>query len=128
MAKLKNIPGISQSYQDYLLSILYHLLLPLLPLIIEYWITSNVKESTLMLVASLYAVSIGASSRNRLLFGISILSGILFAVAFGVLSTGTIQLSYCKIFAYVSIFSTFIVHALERYNMHIIEGLSYWRF
>ena len=128
MTKLRTIPGIPKSCQDYLLSILYHLILPLLPLIIEYWITAEVKESSLMLVASLYSVSIGASSRNRLLFGISILIGILFAVAFGVLSSGTAQLPHCKVFGYVCIISIFCIHALERYNMHIIEGLSYWRF
>ena len=128
MTKLKSIPGIPKSIQDYLLSILYHLILPLLPLIIEYWLTSQVKESSLMLVSSLYSVSIGASSRNRLLFGISILIGILFAVAFGVISSGTAQLPHCKVLGYVCIFSIFSVHAFERYNMHIIEGLSYWRF
>jgi len=119
--------------QDYLVCVLLHLMFPLLPLGLEYWTTQNIAETSLTLMASVYAISIGLSSSSPLLFGIGILVSFVFSFAFGMTSAlhqGAAQqippLPYVKELAMISIMLIFIMQASERFKRHIIQGKRFW--
>lgn len=122
------IPSMPDNWQNFLLSIMFHMFLPLLPLIIELWITNNVKGDSIAIVAALYALSIGVSSRNKVLFGVCIVIGVVFSFAYGVSFINQQALSNLVQYSSVSIFSVFLAHAGERWNIHIVDGEKYWNF
>jgi hypothetical protein len=65
----RRIPAIPSEWEEYLSCILLHMLLPLLPVGLEAWQTGHIKEDSLSLAASMYAIAIGVSSRSRLCEG-----------------------------------------------------------
>lgn len=77
-------PEIPDEWQHFLLSVLYVSALPLIPLALELWLKGSLSESSLTLTTAIFSVTVGASSKNRLLFGVGILLAIVFSSAFGV--------------------------------------------
>jgi len=98
-----------------------------LPLLLEYWLTNGITEHSLMLVASLYAISVGVSSSSRLFFGVGIVSGLIFAVAFGAITSGQ-ALENSATLAGWAIAAIFIIHSCERWNLHVVDEKPYWNF
>jgi cytochrome bd-type quinol oxidase subunit 1 len=123
----RKIPKVPENWQSFGLSIVFHLLLTVLPLALEYWISRQVSAESLMLVAALYAISVSVSSTSRLFFGLGIVTGMVFAVAFGAISGGQ-QLLHSEFLASWSIIAIFVIHACERWNLHIVDGNPYWNF
>jgi hypothetical protein len=70
-------------WENYLLCLLFHLLVPLLPIGFEAAFTGTVKQSSMLLAASFYIIGIGVSSVSRLFFGASIVVGLIFAAIYG---------------------------------------------
>ena len=124
----KRLPGLPKEAQHYILSLLFQLAVPLLPLLLEFWFSGQIKPETLTLTAALYSVSVGVSSANILLFGIGIVVGILFSVAFGVATISPTKVPNCEILSIAAISLTFMIHAAERWNIHIADKKPYWRF
>jgi hypothetical protein len=124
----KKIPGIPPHIENYLLSLLFHMTLPLFPLVLEYWQNGGVKTETLTLLAALYSISIGVSSRSKIIFGLSVIISIVFSVAFGLSSGGTSVLVNSEFYAATSIVCIFIMHAGERWNIHVVAREPYWSF
>src|SRR5439155_7561181 len=103
-------------------------LLPLLPLGFQLWQSGSLDEKSLAIASSMYALSIGVSSRSKLLFGIGLFVSIAFAFVFGTLSA-QVKLTTSSVWpASLSIISIFIVHAGERYNRHVAERSPFWQF
>lgn len=130
--------GISHEKCEFLTCIILHMLAPLLPLILEAWFTrGNVTENTLAITASMYAVSIGLSSRNKAIFSFCFFASILFSMAFGILTNGSansnqqsagITLPWVPVMAYGAIVFVFLIHVIERYNKHVVECMPFWNF
>jgi len=74
------------------------------------------------------SIAIGLSSRNLALFGLCILSGLLFSAAFGFLSTTPHGLHNANIGAYIAIAIIMFVHGIERYNRHVIDQAPFLEF
>jgi hypothetical protein len=72
--------------QSYLTSIVFHLLAPLIPLIIEYIYTGDVLLRSLTMSSSMYAMLIGITSKSQLMFSVSILISVLLASSYGAIS------------------------------------------
>jgi hypothetical protein len=123
----KKIPSVPSSWQDFILSVLFQLCLPILPILLEFWLTGKITEQSVTLVSALYSISVGVSSRSRLFFGMGIVAGIVFSVAFGV-SAGGQPPTNCKLFSTWAISAVFVIHACERWNLHVIEEKPYWSF
>ncbi|HEX6749020.1 MAG TPA: hypothetical protein VF092_17105 [Longimicrobium sp.] len=70
-------------WENYVLCLLFHLLVPLLPLGFELAFTGRVRTSSLLLGASFYIIGIGVSSASRLFFGASLVTGLIFAAIYG---------------------------------------------
>jgi hypothetical protein len=121
------IPGLSNSWQNWLLSVLFHMLLPLLPILLELIFTNAISEQSITLAASMYTIEIGVSSRNRAIFGITIILSIIYAAIFGfVAGAHTVEIS--KSFSFIGILSVFVMHLLERINRHVIEKEPFLEF
>jgi|TARA_B110000908_G_scaffold171816_1_gene236027 hypothetical protein len=116
------------NHQDFWISIFLHLILPLMPLFIEFNYTSFVSVRSLTMTASIYAFSIGVSSRNKATLALCILIGLLNAGNYG----STIKTSkeminnttydFLNAGAFWLIILIFGIHAVERFNRHISEG------
>ena len=130
------IPGLPNHWQHFLLCVLFRMLLPLLPLVIEYLITGAASEKTATLIAAIYVISIGSSSRSSLQFGLLMIVGVLDAVAFGFVvgqspipsSRNLTLVGYATVFAFWCVVAAFILHVLERYNRHVAERMPFWEF
>ena len=125
----KRIPALPDEWCDFLTCILLHMLLPLLPLLIESWMKGTPTESTLAITASMYSIAIGLSSRNKALFGLCISVSIIFSVVFGVvIASSTSQLNNVKIYSGISICCVFLIHVFERYNRHVVDCIPFWDY
>jgi hypothetical protein len=76
----------------------------------------------------MYAISLGVSSRSRLLFGIGIVVGFIFAAVFGKSMGEGPEVSNEIAYPLITIFFVFLFHTLERYNRHVVERAPYWEF
>lgn len=122
------IPGIPPRWQQLLICVLFHLFLPLLPLLIEWWKNSTVTGTSLTMAAAMYAIGIGGSSRNSLMFAVTIVLSIVFSIAFGMSLNAKNSLNGIFALAIGALIAVFVIHFLERYNRHIALGESFWEF
>jgi len=123
------IPSLPFYWENFLVSILLLLLLPLLPLGIEWIINGSINGASLALSASMYTISIGISSKSRLIFALTIFSSVGYALLYGL--TPNTTLDYPVIAYRISswgIILTFILHTLERYNRHVADRTPFWEF
>ena len=127
---------IPDHWQHYLVCLLFHLLLPLLPIGIEYFITGYLKTSTLTISAAMYAISIGTSSKSILEFGVCIAGSFIFAVMFGTNTAFEVGAPIEKLIvwnnsktsAIVFIIVVLVFHAVARYNRHVLLRQPFWEF
>ena len=131
------LKGPPPHWQQYIICVVLHLLLPLLPLLIEWWITGRVQMASLTLGASMYVIAIGLSSRNLVILILGLVWGIVLAVISGVASEASLHASTVlgqgehlnsatngNSFWWVSVVgmsSMFLFHLCERYNRHVAE-------
>lgn len=114
--------------EEYFLCMLFHLFLPLLPLALECWFLGKISSMSLMLTTSIYAISIGNSSKIKSLFGINIMLGLIFAAVFGGVMNGGQVPHHSELFAKIAILCIFLSSSIERFSTHIIQGRAYWDF
>ena len=118
----------SPEWQNFLLCILLHMTLPLLPLILELWFTHTVTERTMTLSGSMYTIAIGVSSRNLALFGLATILSILLASAFGYVASGGEPLFASRYIPAIVMLPVFALHVGERYNRHVVERRPFLGF
>ena len=128
MVGKRGLPSLSPEWQNFLLCILLHMALPLLPLILELWFTHSVSERTMTLSGAMYTIAIGVSSRDRLLFGLATVLSILLASAFGYVASGGESLFGGRYIPAFMILLVFALHIGERYNRHVAERRPFLRF
>lgn len=124
----KHIRGLPERWQNYFLSLLFHMFLPLIPLLFEFWKTGLVGIKSLMLATSIYSISISVASRSKLFFGVGVLVGLFFAGAYGLSFADPSPLAYGVEISCSAIFSIFTIHSLERWNIHVVAREPYWLF
>jgi len=124
------IKGLPPHWEEYFLCVLLHMALPFLPLLFEMLFsnTSTISEKSLMLFSAMYALSIGLSSKSKLMFGFTVVISIFFSVAFGVVAGGGNSIPNSEVYSYWALLGIFIIHALERYNRHVIDQTPFWDF
>ena len=121
------IAGIPKAWQNFFISLVLHLGLPLLPLLLERWFSGRIESKSAALTAALYSMAIGLSSRSVALFGIGICMCVAFSAAFGYLSRDP-KLIAADTSSYIAIGAIFLVHAIERYNRHVIDQRPFFEF
>lgn len=124
----RRLPSVPGHVEQYALCILFHLLLPLLPLGLELIVLQHIEHKTLLLFLAIYPLGIGITSRSRLMFGITIVIGIVYSIFFGMNAGGISMASAVYVGGYSCLISTVLVHACERYNRHVAERELFWDF
>lgn len=124
----RSIKGIPNHVQEYLVCLVLHLALPLLPIILQLLATGKTDDSILTIAASMYAVSIGLSSRSKLFFVVGMVICILFAFTYGLSTLQPDDFTGKGIAALIAISAILLIHALERYNIHIVDREDFWLF
>ncbi len=123
----KPILGISKPWEYFVISILFSLVLPLLPLPIEFYITHGIKPESMTMAIAIYAVSIGVTSRSQVIFGVCVLVGVVFAVAYGV-SVKAPDQSPATWVSWAIVGLVFIMHGIERYQRHVQQRTPFLEF
>jgi hypothetical protein len=121
-------PDVAQHYQHFFSCFLLLFLLPLVPLLIEFLTGGEVKEASLSLVACLYILRLGATSRNFGFFIAAICVSILQAISFGQLTAGKHWVVNNTLISTISIGLFFLGQLLERWVIHIKEKQPYFQF
>ena len=116
-------PAINEAWTAFLLCLIVHMSLPLLPLAVEWLITGIVTKSSLTITIAIYAMTIGASSTNSIIAIICIITGIIFSVLYGVtLIQNTYQFQVDTMWISKMALAVVIVpHVIERYNRHVVD-------
>jgi len=123
MARRPDPPfGFSKAWDTFLMSLIFALILPLVPLGIERWITGALGAGSLVSAAAIYVVAIGVTSRSRGIFALSILGGVFLSAGYGValsLEPGS-RIAQIETASWASIGLVFLLHGLERYQRHVV--------
>ena len=104
------------------MSIIFVVILPLIPLIIECWYGGKVSARSLTISAAIYAVTTGVNGGLALL-SLSVLISVIFSIAFGiVLADPSSALDHCEKAALLAIIFLGIIHMLLRLKSHCLNG------
>ena len=119
----------SKNLQEYGACILFFLLVPLLPIILEWWFSKGISSQSLMITAAIYSITTGSSSSSKLIFIISIIIGIIFSACYGIVmaiqisnSHNTLLPENSEYIAYFSIFFIIITLAIEKYSTYVTNS------
>jgi len=121
-------PRPSEEWQHFILSLLYVSLLPLLPLGLELWLKGTLTDQSLTLTTAIYSVTVGASSKDRLLFGVGILFAIVFSSAFGVVLKAPTPPDNTRAACFVVLTILTALNVTDRWNRHMVENEKFWDF
>jgi di/tricarboxylate transporter len=114
--------------QSFILSIIFHQILPLLPLFIEYIYSHDITDKSITISASMYAFAISFSSKHQLSFGLFLFIGIILAVTFGSISVPKSIFPLYNSLIFWIIIGIFIIHSVERIGRHLIDKEPYFLF
>lgn len=118
-----------QCWQNFFLCVVLHMLLPLLPLMLEWWFSRRIEAKSAALTAALYAMAIGLSSRHAAMLGVGFLFGFVFSAVFGYLSTDPAPtLENAAFFSGAAIVFVFVVHIIERFYRHVGRKEEFFEF
>ena len=119
----KRFPGVNEAWTAFLLCVIVHMSLPLLPLMVEWLITGVLTKSSLTITIAIYAMTIGASSTNSIIAIICIVVGIVFSMLYGVtLIQNTYQFQVdTMLISKIALMVIVIPHIIERYNRHVVD-------
>ena len=127
MTEKRRISSLPRPWQDFLLWTMMRLALPMIPLLMELWATQAVSERTLTLAGWMYAIVIGVSARNALVFALGVLLGTPLAVAFMVAAGGREPPPGGGYAAIGVILAMFAIDSALRYNRRTENGESVFR-
>lgn len=115
-------------FEQYGLCLLFHMMLPFLPLGIELASQERVAPKSVLLFLAIYPIGIGVSSHSQLMFGATVIVGIMYSAFFGLTSGGVVVTEWIYTVGYLSLGAIVLVHAGERYKRHVRAGETFWKF
>lgn len=104
--------------------VMMRLALPMIPLVLELWATQTVSERTLTLAGWMYAIVIGVSAGNALVFALGVLLGAPLAFASFVAAVGEPPPPGSGYVAAGVILAMFAIDSALRYNRRNGKGRS----
>jgi hypothetical protein len=127
-AKRTRLPGLPPEWENFDLCMMFHLPLPLLPLGVEYVASGKITGPSVTMASGMYVIGVGTSSRSTLQFGLRFVLCILNSVAYGLLIAKPGADSTAIYWSSAGLILIFVMHALERYNRHVVDLDPYWEF
>ncbi len=121
--------------QHFILSILFFLILPLFPLLIDgIYNNGIIRERSLTLAASIFTITKGVSSKEPLVFGLTLIIGIFLVAIYGTIPNDA-MVSFrpsLEIFTLkpqtLIIIAVIISQSCERYTIHILNNQPFFEF
>jgi hypothetical protein len=119
-------------------SLLFCIILPLLPLILDALLKEKLLYSELIITAALYPMSLFVQSRNDLLFAVGVLLCIIFSIGLSYHMPGKLTINWSAIrvedvgsykllkFSGIAILSVSVIHMIERFTTHLIKGEKFF--
>jgi hypothetical protein len=124
LRRLRRFGG--KPFQSFLGSLLLIVILPLLPLLFEFWAVDKIKDETWAITAAMYAVGIGFTTRVPVLCYTGIFVAIIMSFVFGLDVSGRHPNIGWLPVIFIAIFA--LGHAAERYKLHAIDGRPVFEF
>jgi hypothetical protein len=131
MARLKGRPAFWSS-------VFFLLLLPWVPLLAEWGATGEIKASSLQIFVALYALGLGASSRDEVRFGFGVLVAVVLSMSYGSILAmedatvaepgGGFSSAFWGGITIIVGVSLFIAHAAERYTRHVHDEAPFFEW
>lgn len=112
----------------WLASVGLNLLFPMLPLFVEFAISKNVSSSNLVLAASMYSVTTGVVSKNRLVFIVSLIICVFYAAMFGHLLSLDPTKEAPSFYAATVLVILFLMNVAVKFWYHVVELRKYTDF
>ena len=111
---------INEDWSNFISCIILNQILPLVPIFIEYQSSGHISDKSLALTTSMYAFAIGASSKQKIVFSICLLVGLLTALSFGTIKQNEMASVWSLNSLLIGI--VFATHLVERYDRHINDN------
>jgi hypothetical protein len=118
---------IPKHWEYFLSSVMLALILPLLPLFLEFFATGEIKPDAMTIAVAMYAVGIGVTSQSQVVFGACLLIGISFSVAYG-MTVKTPASAPANWVGWIIISLVFVLHGLERFQRHVQRRAPFLEF
>jgi hypothetical protein len=117
-----------RSYQNFVASVILHLLIPLVPLLMEFTHFNNITKQSVILAGAMYSLSVGIASTQVAIFSICLFIGVIMSGSYTQKSASETALPIYEFrWAYV-IISVFIISLIERYHRHVNRGEIFFLF
>jgi hypothetical protein len=136
-----------EAWQNYGLSVIFVGIVPLLPILIEMFIGGDVAESSLIITAAVYSITVALASNNRFYFGFFLVASILESAVYGAAASNNVRvpptvvslagiriatdgaggLSDSRVLL-IAIGITFISLVIERFTRHIRNREQFFEF
>lgn len=118
----------SKHVQNFLAALILAIFLPLVPLIMDAWHFKALSITVVTLTAAMYGVSIGISSNNAAIFGLGIILGLIFSMAYGMSLADPKSLTDCADWGIIAIGAMVLCHGVERFNRHVSKREPFFVF
>jgi hypothetical protein len=119
---------VPENWGEFFLAVLFQGLVPLAPLLFEQINKGMVTNASVLIASAIYTISIGLSSRNKLVFGTSIAAMLLLSYMHGLSASSPFSSPYYHWTGIVCIGLFFIAIVFSKFNEHVIENKKFWVF
>jgi hypothetical protein len=119
--------SLPEHVQQFIMCLIFRLGWPGLPLSLELWITGNISAKSIALTGYMYGFSLGVGSRNLLLLLISLATGSLCGIFFGMASGQGLSTTPFRIMIGI-IVGMFILHLTDRFIRHLVNREPFLEF
>jgi len=107
-------------FANFGVSFLIVILIPLIPIGLEWWLAGQITDRSLTITAAIYSVSTGTSSRYGFFLILTVVISIIFAACFGYILAIQTPPSHCREASFATIFCMSFIHGLERFRVHVL--------
>ncbi len=123
-------PLLPKNWSAFLVSILLLMILPLVPLFLEYMFRDEISIKSLSITTAVYAISIGAAQREAVVIWLGVLISMIYVSVFGFVVRGEVMgvVAYAprwSIWAFVGIGLMSLAHGYHRYQAHVVGRLDF---
>lgn len=120
-----------EKWENFFSSILATLLLPLIPLLLDFSISKNltIDIESLVPMAAFFILALGSSSKSKSFLYFSIISGVFLTAFYPSISSGQNLFKYLKEVSGILIILSISFHIIERFRRHILHRepfLDFW--
>lgn len=120
---------IKANWEHFIASVIFAVLFPLLPLVIEACLGEKLTDSSVLIGAIMYCSALSVVSNSVSTFGFGFVVSIILAMLFGItFYNGSAAPGYGREVAMLCIAGFGLAHIFQRYNQHVVLGQDFISF